>query len=76
MSTKSKKNKKKINLLEISDSERSNLVEKLKQILRQSAAETKLWNDLLQCETLTINGQVVFSGETSLDGLIIQKTNV
>ncbi|MEM1563975.1 MAG: hypothetical protein QW161_04810 [Candidatus Bathyarchaeia archaeon] len=76
MNAKSKKNKRKINLLEIPDSERSNLVEKLKQILRQSAAETKLWNDLLQCETLTINGQVVFSGETSLDGLIIQKTNV
>lgn len=62
MNTKNKRSKKKLNLLEVSDSERSNIVEKLRQILQQSAAETKLWNYLLRCETLTINGQVVFSG--------------
>jgi len=76
MSTKNKKNKKKINLLEVSDSERNNVIEKLRQALRQSVAETRLWNALLQCETLTINGQVVFSEESSLDGLLMQKTDL
>ena len=68
MSTKNRKNKKKINLLEVPDSERNNVIAKLRQELRQSVAETRLWNALLQCETLTINGQVVFSEESSLDG--------
>jgi len=68
MSTKNRKNKKKINLLEVSDFERNDVIEKLRQALRQSVAETRLWNALLQCETLTINGQVVFSEESSLDG--------
>jgi hypothetical protein len=77
MSTKNKKNKKKkINLLEVPDSERNNFIEKLKQELRQSVAETRLWNTLLQCETLTINGQVVFSEENPLDGLLMQKTDL
>jgi hypothetical protein len=76
MSTKNRKNKKKINLLEVSDSERNNVIEKLRQALRQSVAETRLWNALLQCETLTINGQVVFSEESSLDGLLMQKTDL
>jgi len=67
MSTKNRKNKKKINLLEVSDFERNDVIEKLRQALRQSVAETRLWNALLQCETLTINGQVVFSEESSLD---------
>jgi|YelNatPaOPRAMG01_1025707.scaffolds.fasta_scaffold80672_2 tRNA A37 threonylcarbamoyladenosine dehydratase len=76
MNTKNRKNKKKINLLEVSDSERNNVIEKLRQTLRQSVAETRLWNALLQCETLTINGQVVFSEESSLDGLLMQKTDL
>jgi len=76
MSTKNRKNKKKINLLEVSDFERNDVIEKLRQALRQSVAETRLWNALLQCETLTINGQVVFSEESSLDGLLMQKTDL
>ncbi len=66
MSTKNKKSKREIDLLEIPEPERINLIEKLRQTLRQSIAETKLWNYLLQCETLTINGQVVLSSEESL----------
>lgn len=76
MGAKKSKNKKKLNLLELPDSERGDVLEKLKQVLRQSAEETKLWNYLLQCETLTINGQVVFSGEAALDGLLMQKTDL
>jgi hypothetical protein len=76
MAAKNRKNRGKIDLLEIPESERVNLIEKLKSILRQNATETKLWNALLQCESLTINGQVVFSGEEALNGLIMQKANL
>ena len=76
MSAKNKKSKNRINLLEVPESERSDVLERLRQILRQNAAETRLWNYLLQCETLTINGHVVFSGETALDGLLMQKTDL
>jgi len=71
MSTKSKRSKKKINLLEVPEPERTNIVEKLRRTLQQNIAETKLWNYFLQCETLTINGQVVFSSEMAFDGLLI-----
>lgn len=66
-----KKRGRKIDLLEIPEPKRNNLIEKLRQNLRQNIAETKMWNRLLQCETLTINGQVVFSDEESFDGLSI-----
>lgn len=69
MNAKSRKSKKNVNLLEVPDSERSIILEKLKQTLRQNAAELRLWNYLLQCETLTINGQIVFS-EESLNELL------
>jgi hypothetical protein len=66
MNTRSKKNKRKINLLEIPENERANIIEELKQTLRKNAAERKLWNYLLQCETLTINGQLIISDEEPL----------
>ncbi|MEM3581576.1 MAG: hypothetical protein QXQ64_10040 [Candidatus Bathyarchaeia archaeon] len=73
MGAKRNNSKKKLNLLEVPESERTNVLEKIRQALRQSAVETKLWNALLQCEMLTINGQVVFSEENVLDGLLMQK---
>ncbi|MEM3581371.1 MAG: hypothetical protein QXH40_05185 [Candidatus Bathyarchaeia archaeon] len=69
MGAKRNNSKKKLNLLEVPESERTNVLEKIRQALRQSAVETKLWNAFLQCETLTINGQVVFSEENALDAV-------
>jgi hypothetical protein len=54
----------------MSDVERVKVIEKLKQSLRQSISEAKLWKTLLQYENVTINGQVVFS-EDSLSGFSI-----
>jgi hypothetical protein len=70
MGIKNKKTQKKIDLLEMSDVERVKVIEKLKQSLRQSISEAKLWKTLLQYENVTINGQVVFS-EDSLSGFSI-----
>lgn len=76
MSTKNKKNKRKIDLLEIPERERINVIERLKQTLRQNAAEMKLWNYLLQCETLTINGKIVLSSEESFNGFVMQPEKI
>jgi len=76
MSTRSKKNKRKINLLEIPEPERVNILEKLKQTLQKNAAERKLWNYLLQCERLTINGQMVILSEESFNGFMVQPDEI
>jgi hypothetical protein len=72
----SKKNKRKINLLEVPEPERANIIEKLKETLRKNAAERKLWNYLLQCEQLTINGQMVILSEESFNGFMVQPDEI
>ncbi|MGB9676141.1 MAG: hypothetical protein ACPL0C_03005 [Candidatus Bathyarchaeales archaeon] len=73
MGTKSKKSKK-IDLLEIPDAEKAKVIRELKQSLRQTIVEAKLWNAFLQCETVTINGQSVLSSEDSLNGFLMSRT--
>jgi TRAP-type uncharacterized transport system substrate-binding protein len=76
MGAKNRKTQRKINLLEMSDTEKAKIIEQLKQNLRRSINEAKLWKTLLQYETVTVNGQVVFSGEESLNGLLMPKTDL
>lgn len=76
MGAKNRKKQIKINLLEMSDTEKAKIIEQLKQNLRRSINEAKLWKTLLQYETVTVNGQVVFSGEESLNGLLMPKTDL
>lgn len=71
MGAKNRKTQRKINLLEMPDTEKVKVIEKLKQSLRQSINEAKLWNSLLHCDTVTINGQVVFSDDILLNGLYL-----
>jgi hypothetical protein len=68
MGAKNKKTQKKVDLLEMSDIERVEVIEKLKQSLQQSINEAKLWKTLLQYENVTINGHVVFSSDSPLEG--------
>jgi hypothetical protein len=72
MGAKNRKTQKKVDLLEMSDIERAKVIEKLKQCLRQSISEAKLWKTLLLCENVTINGYVVFSSDSPLEGLSVQ----
>lgn len=76
MGSKNKKTQIKINLLEMSETEKVEVMEKLKQNLQQSIIEAKLWNALLQCETVIVNGRVVFSERDSLNGLLMQKADM
>lgn len=73
MATKNGKTRRKIDLLQMSDVERVKFMEKIKLSLRQSISEAKLLKALLQYESITINGHVVFSEDGPLNGLVIQK---
>jgi len=72
MGAKNRKTQKKVDLLEMSDIERAEVIEKLKHSLRQSISEAKLWKTLLRYENVTINGYVVFSSDSPLEGLSVQ----
>lgn len=68
-----KKKTKKIDLEKLPSSEKAKIIRELKQSLRQTIIEAKLWNAFLQCETVTINGQAVSLSEDSLSGLLMTK---
>jgi|YelNatPaOPRAMG01_1025707.scaffolds.fasta_scaffold48334_2 hypothetical protein len=72
MGAKNRKTQKKVDLLEMSNIERVEVIEKLKQSLRQSISEARLWKTLLRYENVTINGHVVFSSDSPLEGLSVQ----
>lgn len=72
MAAKNKKTQRKINLLELSDMERAKVIEQLRQNFQRFKSEAKLWRALLQYDVVTINGQVVFSGDSPLEGLSVQ----
>jgi len=76
MATKNGKTRRKIDLLQMSDVERVKFMEKIKLSLRQSISEAKLWRTLLQYESITINGHVVFSEDGSLNGLVLQRDDL
>ena len=59
MGTKNKKKLKKLDLLEMPNPERTRLIKEVREKLRQTMAEAKLWQSLLEAENLTINGNIV-----------------
>ncbi|MEM2911072.1 MAG: hypothetical protein QW146_01030 [Candidatus Bathyarchaeia archaeon] len=66
----SKKAKRKnSNLLEISDVERIKILKDLKESFRQKIIEAKMWNSLLELESIVVNGQTVYCETDSLKGL-------
>jgi hypothetical protein len=58
MRTKSKKNSK-CDLLEMSCSERIQLIRRIREQLRQKAIEARLWQSLQEAENVTINGKAI-----------------
>jgi hypothetical protein len=62
------KNKKTIkrNLLKMHIAERNQLIKQVREKLRQNLAEARLWQSLLEAENLTINGQTIYSDDTTL----------
>lgn len=67
-----KKKSKKIDLLEMSESERIKLILEVKESLKQKAVEAKLWQSFVQADDLTINGRPVQCEDLQLKGLSIE----
>lgn len=73
MGVRNKKKFRKLNLLEMSNHERIQLIKEVKEKLQQKVMEAKLWQSLLEAENLTINGNVVCKPNQPLNGFKIQK---
>ncbi|MCW3993378.1 MAG: hypothetical protein NWE85_02290 [Candidatus Bathyarchaeota archaeon] len=69
MGARNKKKLKRLNLLEISNHERIQLIKEVREKLRQKTVEAKLWQSLLEAESVTINGDVVYKSNQPLHGL-------
>jgi len=69
MTTKNGKNHKKLDLLEMPKSERTKLINEVREKLRQRIAETKLWQSLLEIESISINGNTIYRENEPLSGL-------
>jgi len=71
MSTKKKKtnpNPKKVDFLELSDSEKAHLLKEAKDNLRMKLVEAKFWQSLAETEKITINGQTIQFEDNNLKG--------
>jgi hypothetical protein len=68
MGARNKKKLKKLNLLEMSNRERIQLVKEVREELRQKVTEAKLWQSLVETENLTINGDIVYKSNQPLHG--------
>jgi len=71
MGARNKKKLKRLNLLEMSNHERIQLVKEVREKLRQKVTEAKLWQSLLEAESLTINGDVVYESNQPLHGFTL-----
>lgn len=67
-----KKNKRKMDLLEMSDPEKYKVIKAVKESLQLKVAEAKLWQSFLDAENLTINGKTVQSADIELTGLSLK----
>jgi len=69
MGSRDKKKSKKSDLLEMSKQERIQLIKEIREKLQQKIIEAKLWQSLLDAESLTINGNIVCKPDQPLNGL-------
>lgn len=72
MGARNKKKLKRLNLLEMSNHERIQLIKEIREKLRQKIIEAKLWQSLLETEDLTINGNVVYRENQQLTGFYLR----
>lgn len=74
MGTKNKKNLKKLDLLEMSNSDRTKLINEAKEKLRRTVIEAKLWQVLSEVENLAVNGKIVYNEKQQLSGFCMENT--
>jgi hypothetical protein len=70
MSTKKKKRTpKKVDFLDLPDSEKAHLLKEAKDNLRLKLVEAKFWQSLAETEKITINGQTIQFEDSNLKEL-------
>jgi len=72
MGMRNKKKSKKLNLLEMSNHKRIQLIKEVKEKLQQKVIEAKVWQSLLEAENLTINGNIVCRENQQLSGFYLR----
>lgn len=70
---RAKKSHKKINLLDMPDSEKIKTIGELKQDLRRKIIEAKLWQSFINAENITINGETIQWETIDLKGLTLNE---
>ncbi len=68
-----RKRSKQKDLLKVSDAEKIRLLKEIEISLQQKLVEAKLWQSLLEVESLTINGNIVYRGDEPLSGFFIRR---
>jgi hypothetical protein len=68
-----KKRYKRKDLLNVPDAEKIRLLKEVRESLQQKLVEAKLWQSLLEVESLTINGNTVYKSDEPLSGFSIQR---
>jgi len=72
MKLMNRKHDQKRNLLELSEPDKVKLMRAAKEQLKQSTIEAKLWNSLLEMESLAVNGGLVYNDKQVLKGLCLE----
>jgi len=72
MRARNKKKLKKLNLLEMSNPQRIQVIKEVREKLRLKIVEAKLWQQLLEAENLTINGNTVYRENQQLTGFYLR----
>jgi hypothetical protein len=72
MKLMNRKQAKKRNLLELSEPDKVKLMRAAREQLKQNAIEAKLWNSLIEMESLAVNGNLVYNDKQVLNGLCLE----
>jgi len=72
MGTKNKKKLKKLDLLEMPDPDRIKLIKEVREKLRQTVMEAKLWQSLFEVENLAVNGKIVYNEKQQSSGFCME----
>jgi hypothetical protein len=73
MGARNKKKLKRLNLLEMPNHKRNQLIKEIREKLQRKTMEAKLWQSLLEVENLTINGNTICIEDETLAGLSFRR---
>lgn len=72
MNLRSRKTPKKIDLLEVPDAKKTQLIKEVRETLKEKMIEAKLWQSLMEIENLKINGDMICTPDGPLSGLALE----